>query len=301
METVEALAYILALVRLRRRGITQADRVNDLLTTGDPERSYHRARAGGGQPSLLDVDDDLRRAHDDISRWLEAGYGIVSVLSDRYPSRVREVREAPALLYYQGALLSDDDAVCVIGSRQASPQGLSDARDAARALVAHGYTVLAGLAAGIDTAAHVAALDAGGRTVAIMGTGLDRTYPASNADLRSEIVKVGGLVLTQFAPGSPVRPANFPMRNAVMSGYGLASYVVEASEHSGTRTQTRLALHHGRQVILSQRVARGASWGQEAANSHDAAVISGPADLLTHVDALRRRREKNERWMAALS
>ncbi|WP_172121334.1 DNA-processing protein DprA, partial [Actinomyces faecalis] len=232
----------------------------------------------------------------DIDTWANAGYGIVSVLSDRYPTRVREVHEAPALLYYQGALLPDDDGVCVVGSRQAGPASLQAASDVARLLVDRGLTVIAGLAAGIDTAAHQGALDAGGRTVAVMGTGLDHTYPADNTALRASIAASGGLVLTQFEPGAKTTRASFPMRNAVMSGYGLTTFVVAAGEHSGTRTQARYAVRHGRGVIVSRAVARSTSWGQEYAHSGDAAVADTPDDVLKHVEQIRQQRERATQW-----
>ena len=260
MESVESLAYVLALTRLRGTSLSRPDRVSELLLCGDAEEAYSRARASDGTLGV-DVADGVRRARDDIERWVECGYGIVSVLSSRYPSRVREIREAPALLYYEGALLSDDDAVCVVGSRRASR---------------------------------------GGRTVAVMGTGLDQTYPAANIGLRREIVSSGGLVLTQFEPGTRTTRRNFPMRNAVMSGYGLASFIVEAGETSGTRAQTRLALGHGRAVILAPRVATSTSWGQEAAHTHAAVVAASSSELLGYVDSLRARRESTARQMAAL-
>lgn len=181
-------------------------------------------------------DELLDQARRDIDTWANAGYGIVSVLSDRYPTRVREVHEAPALLYYQGALLSDDDGVCVVGSRQAGPVSLQAAADVAHRLADRGLTVIAGLAAGIDTAAHQGALDVGGRTVAVMGTGLDRTYPAENTALRNHIATSGGLILTQFEPGAKTTRASFPMRNAIMSGYGLTTFVPPARSSRDHRT-----------------------------------------------------------------
>ena len=164
-----------------------------------------------------------------------------------------------------------------------------------------GLTVVSGLAAGIDSAAHTSALEAGGRTVAVMGTGLERTYPAQNAELRQRIVGDGGLVITQFEPGATVTRASFPMRNAVMSGYGITTFVVVASEHSGTRTQARNAVKHGRGVILSRRVTRETSWGQEMANSGEALVAEGTADILKHVRALQAERALAEELMQELA
>src|SRR5581483_252563 len=112
---------------------------------------------------------------------------------------------------------------------------------------------ISGLAAGIDTAAHTAALESGGRTVAVIGTGITRCYPAANIELQ-EAIAHSGLVLSQFWPESSASKASFPMRNATMSAYGRATIVVEASEQSGARIQARLAVAHGRPVVLMNSV-----------------------------------------------
>ena len=256
-----------------------------------------------GEIADLTLFDDpvLERARDDVGLWLERGYGMVSVLDEEYPARLRDVREAPAILYYEGDLRSTDQGVCVVGSRQADEAALEVASYVSRSLVEAGLTVVSGLAAGIDAAAHTSALEAGGRTVAVMGTGLERTYPRQNAELRRRIVGDGGLVITQFEPGATVTRASFPMRNAVMSGYGITTFVVVASEHSGTRTQARNAVKHGRGVILSRRVARETSWGQEMANSGEALVAEGTADILKHVRALQTERALAEDLLRELA
>jgi DNA processing protein len=122
-------------------------------------------------------------------------------------------------------------------------------------------TVASGLARGIDTAAHHAALDAGGRTVAVIGTGISRAYPAENRALQEEIA-ARGLVLSQFWPDASPSKQSFPMRNVTMSGYGLATVVVEAGEQSGARIQARVAVEHGRQVILTDQVVARNAWAQ---------------------------------------
>ena len=254
METAETLAQVLAVTRIKKRGLSQPDRVQVLLDSADPRE----ALADIAGPSLLD-DPALSQAREDVDNWLSQGMGLVSVLADQYPARLRDVREAPALLYYQGDLTPADQGVCIFGSRDADDDALRVADYVARAAVEAGLTVVSGLAAGIDTAAHTAALDAGGRTVAVMGTGLERTYPATNKNLRERIVANRGLVMTQFEPNASVKPANFPMRNAVMSGYGITTFVVTASEHSGTRSQTKNAVKHGRGIVLARRVAETTS------------------------------------------
>jgi DNA processing protein len=135
------------------------------------------------------------------------------------------------------------------------------AAELARELVSRKMTVVSGLARGIDTAAHRAALAAGGRTVAVIGTGINRVYPAENGDLQAEIA-VRGLVISQFWPDASPQKQNFLMRNATMSGYGLATVVVDAGEHSGARAQARMAVEHGRQVILTDQVVVRNQWAQ---------------------------------------
>lgn len=288
METTETLAQVLAITRIKKRGLSQPDRVQALLDSGDPAAVL----ADLTGPALLD-DPLLVQARQDINDWNQ-GMNIISVLSDQYPTRLRDVREAPALLYYQGALDPDDQGVCVVGSRDANDDALNVAAHVSTALVHEGLTVVSGLAAGVDAAAHTAALNAGGRTVAVMGTGLERTYPAANKKLRERIIANGGLVMTQFEPGATVTRASFPMRNAVMSGYGITTFVVAATEHSGTRTQAANAVKHGRGVILARRVARATSWGQEMAHTGQARVADSTSDVLDHVRTLQAERAQTE-------
>ena len=295
METAEALAQVLAITRIKKRRLSQPDRVQVLLDSADPRE----ALADIAGPSLLD-DPALSQAREDVDNWLSQGMGLVSVLADQYPARLRDVREAPALLYYQGDLTPADQGVCIVGSRDADDDALRVADYVARAVAEAGLTVVSGLAAGIDTAAHTAALDAGGRTVAVMGTGLERTYPATNKNLRERIVANRGLVMTQFEPDAPVKPANFPMRNAVMSGYGITTFVVTASEHSGTRSQTKNAVKHGRGVVLARRVAETTSWGRELARSGQACVAESSSDVLDQVRALQAERAQAEKLLREL-
>lgn len=295
METAEALAQVLAITRIKKRGLSQPDRVQVLLDSADPRE----ALADIAGPSLLD-DPALSQAREDVDNWLSQGMGLVSVLADQYPARLRDVREAPALLYYQGDLTPADQGVCIVGSRDADDDALRVADYVARAVVEAGLTVVSGLAAGIDTAAHTAALDAGGRTVAVMGTGLERTYPATNKNLRERIVANRGLVMTQFEPDAPVKPANFPMRNAVMSGYGITTFVVTASEHSGTRSQTKNAVKHGRGIVLARRVAETTSWGRDLARTGQARVADSTSDVLDQVRALQAERAQAEELLREL-
>jgi DNA processing protein len=141
------------------------------------------------------------------------------------------------------------------------------------------------IALGIDTAAHRAALGAGGRTVAVIGTGIDRVYPAENRKLQGEIA-ARGLLLSQFWPDAPARKHTFLSRNATMSGYGLATVVVEAGEHSGARVQARIAVEHGRPVILTDLVVERNEWAQALVPRPGVHVANSVASVLAVVEQL---------------
>ncbi|MFI9810953.1 DNA-processing protein DprA [Saccharothrix variisporea] len=241
------------------------------------------------QPTLdhaqVDVAARLAEIEREIQDWATEGIDLVTLLDANYPVRLLMVHQRPPFLTVRGTLDPDDRAVAVVGSRAAGERGLHIAREVATALVRHDVTVLSGLAAGIDAAAHRAALDAGGRTVAVVGTGLRRCYPAANRALQDEIARRGAVV-SQFWPDAGPAKQHFPMRNAVMSGCGVATVIVEAGEHSGTRIQARMALEHGRHVFLLPEVVAGTTWGREMAERPNTTVLQGPDHLIQVVDEL---------------
>lgn len=226
----------------------------------------------------------LLDAAGDVERWLSEGRRFVSILDEEYPFRLRDVHQAPPFLFASGRLMFDDTAIAVVGSRKASPRSLDITTAVATELVREGVTVLSGLAEGIDAAAHRAALDAGGRTVAVIGTGISRSYPAVNRDLQTRIA-AEGLVLSQFWPDAPPQRHNFLMRNAVMSGYARATVVVQAGEQSGARAQARMAVEHGRPVILTERVVSDNEWATRLRERPGVYVASSLAEVMKHVRA----------------
>ena len=241
----------------------------------------------------------LEDAQQTVRQWRSAGYHLVTVLDEDFPQRLLEIRETPPFLFYEGKLREPDPGVSVVGSREASDEGLRFAADAARLLASEGLTVIAGLASGIDTAAHRAALDAGSRTVAFVGTGITKHYPAANAGLQKEIAS-RGLVFSQFYPDAPTTKQTFPMRNATMSGYGLATIVVEAGEFPGTRIQARVAGQHGRPVILTSRVVRSTNWGRELVGRPGVHVIDSLDELAQVVNDIRTAPERLRNALEAL-
>jgi DNA processing protein len=173
-----------------------------------------------------------------------------------YPKKLRDARYPVEMLYYQGAWeLTEPRAVAVVGSRKASPEGLKRAQQIARVLVQKDFTVVAGLAEGIDTAAHATALEEGGRTIAVLGTPLSSVYPVANRDLQERIAReqlvISQVPVLRYARQGPRgNRLFFPERNVTMSALTEATIIVEAGETSGTLTQARAALHQGRKLFI---------------------------------------------------
>jgi DNA processing protein len=229
--------------------------------------------------------DALEAAARQVAGWTGQGWQVLTILDEDYPARLRAIHQAPPVLFARGHVARDDVAVSVVGSREASARGLDIAAGVARGLVARGVTVLGGLARGVDAAAHRAALGAGGRTVGVIGTGIDRAYPAANRELQEQVAE-RGLVLSQFWPGAAPQRHNFLMRNATMSGYGLATVVVEAGEQSGSRAQARIAVGHGRPVILTSLVVARNDWARALVGRPGVHVAGRLQAVLDLVDQL---------------
>ena len=167
-----------------------------------------------------------------------------------YPSWLERIHDPPPALWVRGALDPGEGAhaVAIVGARAATSLGQSFARVLAADLAAAGLTIVSGLARGIDTAAHVGALEAGGRTVAVLGSGIDRPYPHQNAGLAEAIAATGALV-SEFPPGTEPWKSNFPRRNRTIAGWSRLVVVVEAGERSGALITARVALEEGRDVM----------------------------------------------------
>src|SRR3982751_2565610 len=177
--------------------------------------------------------------------------GDILLLDDGiYPSALREIYDPPIVLYVKGAWSDCFDRPCigVVGSRRCSTYGQNAANMLARDLAEHGVTVVSGFARGIDAAAHRGALEAGGRTVAVLGPGIDEYYPRAHRKLGQEILDHGGAMVSQFPLGTPPVSENFPYRNRIISGLSLGVAVIEASENSGSLITARLAMEQNREV-----------------------------------------------------
>jgi len=198
-----------------------------------------------------------------------------------YPANLREIQAPPARLYVRGALAEDDAlAVAIVGSRAATPYGVAVAERLAADLAARGVTVVSGLARGIDSAAHRGALRAGGRTIAVLGSGVDVIYPPENRRLAGDIEASGALV-SQFEPGTPPLAGYFPARNRVIAGLSLAVLVVEAAEKSGSLITAGLAAEMGREVLaVPGPLTSPQSVGAHRLIQDGAALIQGWEDVV---------------------
>lgn len=276
-----------ALVALLRRGDAPWPEIADRVEQAGSALAVLEARTSRpGQGTLFSASPpcDLEQVASEIDGWEREGMHLVTVLDAEYPLYLRLVHQRPPFLMMRGTAMDDDLRVAVVGTRQPTPEGRAYASRIAGGLAERGVTVVSGLAAGIDTAAHGSALAAGGRTVAVLGTGLRRSYPASNAALQQEISRAG-LLISQFWPDAPGSKQSFPMRNAVMSGYSLATVVVEAAYRSGARMQARLALEHGRRVFLMRSLMHH-TWAREYAALPNTTVIGGPEDVFAELPSL---------------
>ena len=197
---------------------------------------------------LLETDNSS--AVEAASLWAQQpGQHILTLADDDYPKALLDIPDPPTVLYARGRCeLLAQPGLAIVGSRNATPQGESNARAFAAALAEEGLSIISGLALGIDAAAHRGALSAGGTTVAVIGTGADRLYPARNQALATEIAEKG-VILSEFPLGTPAAAANFPRRNRLISGLARGVLVIEAAVESGSLITARMAGEQGREVF----------------------------------------------------
>lgn len=206
------------------------------------------------------------------------GCKIITIQDESYPANLKAIYDPPQLLYVKGDLLPADSlAVSVVGTRSASPYGKMVAEQLSSELAARGVTVISGMAYGIDTAAHTGALDGGGRTIAVMGNGLDVVYPARNLKLLQKIIDSGAAV-SEFPMGMKPLRNNFPRRNRVISGLSLGTVIVEAPKRSGALITADYALDQGREVLAVP----GQIFSETSGGTHD--LIKQGAKLVESVD-----------------
>lgn len=183
----------------------------------------------------------------ELERTVKAGIKVLTLVEPEYPMDLKRIYDPPPVLYYKG-LIRQGDALAVVGARKATSYGIKAATLLASQLASEGFTIVSGMARGIDTAAHVGALQAGGYTIAVLGSGLDIVYPPENSQLFRQIEERGAVV-SEFPLGTPPSSQNFPARNRIISGWARGTIVVEAAEKSGSLITVDFALEQGRDVF----------------------------------------------------
>jgi DNA processing protein len=209
------------------------------------------AAVRGVTPTVVEAikNGGWRRFADEEAARLAAGTArLVTYLSDDYPKPLFEIPDPPPFLYVRGKLCSQETSIAIVGSRRATSYGILTTGKLAEALAAHGVCVVSGLARGVDTAAHKGALLAGGRTIGVLGCGVDKVYPPENRKLFEQMAEHGCLI-SEFPLGTLPLAENFPRRNRIISGLANGVLVVEAAEKSGSLITAQYALEHGRDVF----------------------------------------------------
>ncbi|HUB03003.1 MAG TPA: DNA-processing protein DprA [Terriglobales bacterium] len=223
----------------------------------------------------------LELAQDELAKAAVAKARIISLSDPEYPARLKEVYDPPVVLFVKGdvALLSQP-GIAMVGTRHPTPYGTGMAERLATDLASRGLVIISGLARGIDTASHRGAIAAKGKTIAVLGTGIDISYPKENTRLSEQILALGGALISEFPVGTSPTPQNFPIRNRIISGMSAGVLVVEAAEYSGTRITSRCALEQNRDVYaVPGNVTNKNSWGPNTLIKQGAKLVATWEDV----------------------
>jgi DNA processing protein len=257
---------------------------------GSAERVFHAKRAdllrvegiSEKRAESIRVFDRFKSLDEDISRLSGQGVALLFHGSGDYPEALAELGEdAPPVLYAKGSVRKEDRfAVAVVGSRGATVHGKFVTEKIAAELGGMGFTIVSGLARGIDASAHRGAMSAGGRSIGVLGSGIDVPYPPENRDLLEKTM-ASGAVLSEFPPGTPPYQSNFPRRNRLISGLSLGVLVVEAAAKSGSLITARHALEQGKEVFsIPGNISSAVSRGTNELIKQGARMVTGAADIV---------------------
>jgi DNA processing protein len=229
----------------------------------------------------------LELAQQECVKAAEAGAKIISLSDPEYPSRLKEIYDPPVVMFVRGSVeVLAQPGIAMVGTRHPTPYGSGMAERLSTDLAARGLVIISGLARGIDTASHRGALAAKGKTVAVLGTGIDVMYPKENTRLTEQIVALGGALISEFPVGTPPTPQNFPIRNRIISGMSAGVLVVEAAEYSGTRITSRCALEQNRDVYaVPGNVTNKSSWGPNTLIKQGAKLVATWEDVWEELPA----------------
>jgi len=229
----------------------------------------------------------MELAQQECAKTVEAGARIISLSDLEYPSRQKEIYDPPVVLFVKGSIeVLAQPGIAVVGTRHPTPYGSGMAERLSTDLAARGLVIISGLARGIDTMSHRGANAAKGKTVAVLGTGIDVMYPKENTRLAEQIVGLGGALISEFPVGTFPAPQNFPIRNRIISGMSAGVLVVEAAEYSGTRITSRLALEQNRDVYaVPGNVTNKNSWGPNTLIKQGAKLVATWEDVWEELPA----------------
>lgn len=223
----------------------------------------------------------LELAQQECGKAVEARARIISLSDPEYPARLKEIYDPPVILFVKGSVeVLAQPGIAMVGTRHPTPYGSGMAERLSTDLAARGLVIISGLARGVDTASHRGAVAAKGKTVAVLGTGIDVMYPRENSRLAEQIVALGGALITEFPVGTSPTPQNFPIRNRIISGMSVGVLVVEAAEYSGTRITSRCALEQNRDVYaVPGNVTNKNSWGPNTLIKQGAKLVATWEDV----------------------
>jgi DNA processing protein len=229
----------------------------------------------------------LELAQQESAKAAEAGARVISLSDSEYPSRLKEIYDPPAILFVKGSVETlAQPGIAMVGTRHPTPYGSGMAERLSTDLAARGLVIISGLARGIDTASHRGAIVVKGKTVAVLGTGIDVMYPKENTRLAEQIVALGGALVSEFPVGTHPEPQNFPIRNRIISGMSVGVLVVEAAEYSGTRITSRCALEQNRDVYaVPGNVTNKNSWGPNTLIKQGAKLVATWEDVWEELPA----------------
>ena len=273
-----------------------AVRLKALLETfGDAKSAWGATpadlRAAGLSKRIIENFVDTRSKVDVDTLWNEIAAKNIRVMTwddADYPARLREIAQPPPILYLRGDFLEEDAwAVAIVGTRRVTSYGQQVTEEVATFLAQNGVTIVSGLARGVDGIAHKAALKAGGRTLAVLGSGVNRIYPPEHRTLAEQIAKTGAII-SDYAPDTPPEGSNFPPRNRIISGLSMATIVIEAAETSGALITANFALEQGREIFaLPGNIFAPQSKGPNRLIQQGAHPLLNPRDILEILDLTR--------------
>ena len=279
-------SYLLALALTPGLGPTRVRKLVEHF--GSAERVLHASLTeleATGMPVVsaqsLATGKSMELAQQEIAKAVECGAKIIALEDSAYPPRLKEIYDPPVVLFVRGSVeVLSSPGIAMVGTRHPTPYGLGMAERLSKDLAGRGLVIISGMARGVDTASHRGAIAAGGKTVAVFGTGIDVIYPKENSRLSEQILSLGGALISEFPIGTFAAPQNFPIRNRIISGMSAGVLVVEAAEYSGTRITARCALEQNRDVYaVPCNVTNKSSWGPNTLIKQGAKLVATWEDV----------------------